>query len=297
MKVILYFVTLILPFTLIGQTAQTYINAKGDKHLCGPIALSDLTSDTTYSQWFQESYDRFTMPSEKYKWAKKLKETQVDIYMGTWCGDTKNHVPKFVHLWKELGLEESQLNFITLYDGKERYKQGPNDEEKGKSIHRVPTFIFKDNDQEFARIVESPQNDLLTDVAQIALGYPSEPRYRAATYLLDILTEISPEEVYKDVNKYAQEAYRLTSKRKELNTLGYVFLRAGETDKALLTFHFNSYFFPNDPIVHDSYGEALSIAGKNDEAIQSYEKALELNPEMESAKEALTKLKVEQMDN
>ena len=44
--------------------------------------------------------------------------------------------------WDLLGLELAQLEFIALYVDDDRYKQGPNGEEKGKNIHRVPTFIF-----------------------------------------------------------------------------------------------------------------------------------------------------------
>jgi hypothetical protein len=78
-------------------------------------------------------------------------------------------------------LDENQLKFTALYDGEELYKQGPNAEEKGKRIHRGPTFIFKKEGQEYARMVEYPRNDLEKDLAQIAVGYPSEPNYRAAS--------------------------------------------------------------------------------------------------------------------
>ena len=60
---------------------------------------------------------------KKQKWAKNLKNIQVDIYLGTWCGDSKYWVPKFIKLWDELGLNKNQLKLIALYGGKERYKQ------------------------------------------------------------------------------------------------------------------------------------------------------------------------------
>ncbi|MEM6378501.1 MAG: hypothetical protein AAF705_09815, partial [Bacteroidota bacterium] len=219
------------------------------------------------------------------------KKTTSDIYLGTWCGDTKKWVPRFVKLWESLGLSTDQLNFIALYDDKERYKQGPNGEEKGKQIHRVPTFIFKKTGQEYARIVESPRTSLLTDLAQIALGYASTPNYEAATYMINLLENQNKEEIFKDINIYANEAYRLVGKSSELNTLGYVLLRSGRVSDALTVFQFNTYFYPYTPNVLDSFAEALMISGDKKTAITYYEKVLELDEENENAKAQLELLK------
>ena len=163
--------------------------------------------------------------------------------MGTWCGDSKKWVPRFLKLWDAYELDRSKLRFTALYDTGEKYKQGPNGEELGKKIHRVPTFIFKRDGAEFARIVESPRNDLKTDLQQIALGVSSEPNYRGATYLIDVLEKMTPEEIYKDVNHYFSACYDLVCNSRELNTLGFVFLRAGEIEKAFFTFNFNRHYF------------------------------------------------------
>ena len=77
----------------------------------------------------------------------------------------------------------------------------------------------------------------------------------------------------------------------ELNTLGYVLLRAGELDKAMTVFHFNTFIFRYDPNAHDSYGEALALAGKTEAAIKSYEKVLTVKPEDENALVQLVELR------
>ena len=149
-----------------------------------------------------------------------------------------------------LGTQRRTTPFYrALYDGIEKYKQGPNHEEKGLHIHRVPTFIFKKKGKEYARIVESPRNDLEKDLAQIALGYASEPNYRAATYLLNLFDSTSMEEIWKDVNNHFAEIWRLTGKDSELNTLGYVLDRSGRKDQALLVFQMNSIIYPHTPSV------------------------------------------------
>ena len=64
----------------------------------------------------------------------------------------------------------------------------------------IPVFIFKSNNVEYARIVESPKNDLITDVAQIALGFPSKPNYEGANYLFKILDTEPLEMIEKNMN-------------------------------------------------------------------------------------------------
>ncbi|MEL7119510.1 MAG: tetratricopeptide repeat protein [Bacteroidota bacterium] len=291
MKYLSIFFVLFCSLSLSAQEAKYYETEEGNKHLCGPFSISDLSKDSLFAKWYTESYNEFELSRKNNDWISELKETQVDIYMGTWCGDSKEWVPKFVKLWDELGLSRSQLNFIALYDGEERYKQGPNGEEKGKNIHRVPTFIFKRQNEEYARIVESPRNSLEVDVAQIALGYPSEPNYKGATFLINVLKEEGLEEIYSNMRKYANKAYRLVGSSKELNTLGYVYLRAGQTPEAHLMFYLNTYFFPYDPNVYDSFGEILALQGENEEAIKNYEKVLSLDPDNENAKKQIELLK------
>jgi len=97
--------------------------------------------------------------------------------------------------------------------------------------------------------------------------------------------------IYAHGNEHVNNIYRLTSRSSELNTLGYVLLRAGQQDKALTVFHFNTFIFRYDPNVHDSYGEALALAGRTEAAIKSYEKVLTFKPEDENALAQLEELR------
>jgi len=65
----------------------------------------------------------------------------------------------------------------------------------------------------------------------------------------------------------------------ELNDLGYYFLARNEFDKAIAVFQLNAEQFPQSFNVFDSLGDAFAAAGKNAEAIQSYEKSLALFPD------------------
>ena len=206
-----------------AQSPSNYLNDRVESNLCVPFQIEAIKKDRLYASWFHKNYTAIEAPSNIPKWVEKLEETSVEIYMGAWCGDSKKWVPRFLKLWDAYELDRSKPQFIALYNTDEKHKQEPNGEEKGKKIHRVPTFIFKRDGAEFARIVESPRNVLKTDLQQIALRVSSEPNYRGATCLIDILEKMTPKEIYKDVNHYFSKCYDLVCKSRELNTLGFVF--------------------------------------------------------------------------
>lgn len=267
-----------------SQEINFYKNAKGDTHICGEFPLEYLEHDSTYKVWFDKYYNELKLPEKRLRLKSKLKKTTVDIYLGTWCGDSKKWVPQFVKLWDELGLKRSQLRFVGLYNDEERYKTSPNGDEQGKQIHRVPVFIFKSNNVEYARIVESPKNDLVTDVAQIALGFPSTPNYEGADYLFKVLDTESIESISENFNAHYRILSKKVQKSKELNTLGYVLLRNSRTEEALICFELNTYLFKYEPNVYDSLGEALAISGEHIKALKMYKKVLEIDPENKNAK-------------
>lgn len=266
-----------------SQEINFYKNAEGDTHICGEFPLDYLEHDSTYSVWFNKYYNELKLPNKRLRLKSKLKNSTVDIYLGTWCGDSKKWVPKFIKLWDELGLKRSQLRLIALYNDEKRYKTSPDGVEQGQQIHRVPVFIFKSNNVEYARIVESPKNDLITDVAQIALGFPSKPNYEGANYLFKILDTEPLEMIEKNMNAHYRVLIKKVHKSKELNTLGYVLLRSNRTKEALFCFELNTYLFRYNPNVYDSYGEALALSGEHVKALKMYEKVLEIDPENKNA--------------
>uniref|UniRef100_UPI0040577D57 hypothetical protein n=1 Tax=Roseivirga sp. TaxID=1964215 RepID=UPI0040577D57 len=273
------------------QEVNSYQNERGERHLAGKFPIEYLQKDSVFQVWFDKNYAEFAVNKGDNKWKKSLKNTQIDIYLGTWCGDSQKWVPSFLKLWDELGLDRKQLTFIALYDGDENYKQGPNREEKDLKIHRVPTFIFKKDDKEYARIVESPRNDLQTDLAQIAMGYPSEPNYRAATYLLDLFEEKPLQEIYTEANAHLNEVYHLVGKSGELHTLGRVLTSSDRLDQGLLVLQFNTIINPYTPAVLNRYADALAKKGQHEMAIATFEKVLQIAPKDENALAQLEKLK------
>ncbi len=292
MKTLVFFLSFLSSISLFAQQPKHYSDKDGETHLCGVFDLSVLESDSTYNTWYNKYYNSYTLPEDiNTDWKSELNAYTVDIYLGTWCGDSKYWVSQFVKLWDDLNLDRNLLTFTALYDTDEKYKIGPNGEEKGKLIHRVPTFIFKKDGVEQARIVESPVNNLHTDIAQIALGFPSKPNYRAANFTMFYCENNTIEDLDKNYNDLLKSLQYFAKQSKELNTLGYVFLNRKEYNKALLIFKLNTEIFPYEPNVYDSYAEALAKAGKLEEAIKQYKNVLKLDPFNANAKTEIKALK------
>jgi tetratricopeptide (TPR) repeat protein len=76
-----------------------------------------------------------------------------------------------------------------------------------------------------------------------------------------------------------------------MNRLGYTLLQSQRVADAVEIFKLNAEAYPNSANVYDSLGDALAAAGRKEEAIKSYEKALAIDPTYSSSLASLRKLK------
>ncbi|MEI6059787.1 MAG: tetratricopeptide repeat protein [Bacteroidota bacterium] len=77
----------------------------------------------------------------------------------------------------------------------------------------------------------------------------------------------------------------------EMNALGYEYLMSKKVTEAIAVFKMNVDAFPDSWNTYDSLGEAYAAAGDKENAINNYEKSVQLNPNSPSGNEALKKLK------
>lgn len=76
-----------------------------------------------------------------------------------------------------------------------------------------------------------------------------------------------------------------------LNLFGYEVLGKSDFQGAIQVFKMNAELFPDSANVWDSLGEAYTKAGNKALAQQAYSRSLAINPENQSAKDALERLK------
>jgi tetratricopeptide (TPR) repeat protein len=79
-----------------------------------------------------------------------------------------------------------------------------------------------------------------------------------------------------------------------VNGLGYRLLGLGKVDRAIAVFLINTEQFPRSANVWDSLGDGYRAKGEIAQAIASYRKALEIDPNFAASRRNLAELEREQ---
>lgn len=82
----------------------------------------------------------------------------------------------------------------------------------------------------------------------------------------------------------------LYTSESDTNAFGYSLLRRRQVNEAIEVLKLNVESYPQSANVYDSLGEAYIVSGDREKAIESYQRAVALDPNMESAKRALKRL-------
>lgn len=85
---------------------------------------------------------------------------------------------------------------------------------------------------------------------------------------------------------------RFRSHEAEINALGYRLLNTRQVPAAITVFGINTRVFPGSANVWDSLGEAFILAGRREEGIAAYRRALAIDPTFGSSRQALARLGV-----
>lgn len=105
---------------------------------------------------------------------------EVEIFLGTWCGDSRREVPR---LWKaldQLGSTPFRLRYVAV----DRGKKEPAGSIAESGVLYLPTLIVKRNGQEVGRIVETSPHGVESDLADLLSG--------KASGLLTTRTDLGP---------------------------------------------------------------------------------------------------------
>jgi thiol-disulfide isomerase/thioredoxin len=90
-------------------------------------------------------------------------EVKVEIFLGTWCPDCRQHVSAYIKL---MDMVRNPM-IGTSYTGvpRDRGARGPFIE--GRNVERLPTFIVSFRGKEIGRIVETPRKTVEEDLWEI----------------------------------------------------------------------------------------------------------------------------------
>jgi len=256
--------------------------------LYGKIQKDDLQK-TPFSEWFNPGYENYQPGDSLTDKIKKLitNDISLQVFLGTWCGDSRREVPRLLRLLDEVGFPQKSLQIIALGGGDSMIKQSPRHEEAGKAIFRVPTIIVYRKGVELNRINEFPALSLEADLYAILSGQSYSPNYKSFAVIKNWLEtgtllnkNISPRSL-------AAQLQSLTNGENELNSLAHLLLAQGKKEEALKIFQVNYYIYPESSNVLSSLGEGYCRIGDQKNAVSNLEKALEINKDPKMVKEIL----------
>jgi len=286
---LLAFLSLSLSFS--QNINKEVVDAKGEPKLLGVVNKEGLTK-ANYAKWFNKNYSEYLVNDKVVNQLKdSIKGYTVKVFLGTWCGDSKRQVPRFYNILEDMEFPESQLEVIAVDKTEEAYKQSPTGEEKGLNIHRVPTFIFYKDGKEVNRIVEYPKETLEKDMLKIVTTNKYTANYMAANYINTLIDSNTLLALKLLESTLVSRIAEFVKGSRELNTLGYMYLRSNQMEKALYVFDLNTKIFPYKYNVYDSLGEAHFENNNFVEALKHYNKVLELKPEDDNALAMIAKIK------
>ncbi len=287
-NIILFIITLLFTFQLNAQTLNQEITKDGDRpFLLGKIEKSGLEGEN-YASWFNKNYDDY-QPNKNLinDISSKLKPYSITLFMGTWCGDSKQEVPKLYKVLEASNFPMEQLTVIAVSGKSNMYKQSPKHEEAGLNIHRVPTVIFYKNGKEINRIVEHPIETFEADIQNIITVNNYISNYQIVTTIDNILKEEGTKGLKKKSKKLLKTFEGTVTSMYELNTYGRILYATERKEDAIEVFRFNTKLFPDQPRTYMSLANTLGVSGHKEKAIIVLEDAIKTHPDNDDLKENL----------
>ena len=156
---------LVLLLSLISCAAPHQTVAPPEQMELGPVDRSFMMKPEY--QAFAVTYDTAQVSADVVELIRMAQsDAEFLVFFGSWCGDSKREVPRFMKIADRAGIPAERLRL----EGLDRAKQSPDGLAGGYDIVRVPTFIVLRGGKEVGRIVEHPvgtlEGDLLNILAQ-----------------------------------------------------------------------------------------------------------------------------------
>lgn len=266
-------------------------NQSGNTILAGHGSISILQT-MPYKEWFDKQYNSYTVDSSTVQLlAPRLANKTIEVFLGSWCGDSKRETPRLIKILQAAHFDTSRLKLVFVDNSTKTYKQSPQHEEAGKLIHHVPTIIVYNNNGEMGRIIENPVISLEKDLLAIALHKAYTPNYKDITWWINNVKERTAPITGEKLSTIAATVKPLCGRMSDFNAYGYVLLAQKNYTEAINVFKLNTLLFPSVAGTYDSLGEAYLTTGNNEKAKENYNKVLQLKPGDENATKMLAQLK------
>jgi thiol-disulfide isomerase/thioredoxin len=167
MKNILLSLTLLFPLVLLSQgiNQKAFDEKRNNEMLVGICNREGFKSiQSNFDSVYQQEYSAYKADAATLEiLKKKLRKVKVKVVMATWCGDSKDWIPRFYKVMDQIGYDEKNITLICVDHQKRADVKGL----QGLKIERVPTFIFYKRKRELGRIIETPSDILEKSMLEI----------------------------------------------------------------------------------------------------------------------------------
>lgn len=167
MKNILLSITLMFPLILFSQgiNQKAFDEKRNNEMLVGLCNRDGFKSiQSNFDSVYKSEYSAYIPDAATIETLKKkLRKVKVKVVMATWCGDSKDWVPRFYKVMDQIGFDEKKITLICVDHQKKADVKGLSD----LKIERVPTFIFYKRKRELGRIIETPSGILEKSILEI----------------------------------------------------------------------------------------------------------------------------------
>lgn len=142
---------LVLSITSFSQNQyQVLVERPNEKTFKGIISREVLLSDTSF-HWYADNLKGYKPNTAALEGLQKQKDSiQLIVFMGTWCEDSHNVIPKFYSLTDAAGFPQDRITLI----GVDRKKQTLSHLSDALHVKNVPTIMVMKNGKEVGRVVE-----------------------------------------------------------------------------------------------------------------------------------------------
>ncbi len=259
-----------------------------DKIIYGQCSINEL-GQAPYASWFNTGFDSYIPDPSVIDALKKIsyKELTIEIFFGSWCGDSKREVPRLVKVLSSVSVPEKQIKLIGVGGTDSIYKRSPNGEDKGKGVYRVPTFIIYKAGKELGRINEFPVYTFERDLLAIISGKAYTPNYASFTLIHQWELEGVLIHPHTNVRSLAAMLRPLVESEYLLNSVGNLFVMQNKIKEALSIYKANYMLYPESGIAVASLGKGFLKNGEVKTAIEYLEYALQVNKKPENIKDIL----------
>jgi thiol-disulfide isomerase/thioredoxin len=128
----------------------TLVERPNEKSLKGTISREVLMNDTSF-HWYAENQKSYSPNADAVAGLRRNADSiQLLVFMGTWCEDSQNIIPKFYSLTDAAGFSQDRVTLI----GVDRQKKTFSHLTEALNITNVPTIIVMKNGKEMGRVVE-----------------------------------------------------------------------------------------------------------------------------------------------